>query len=356
MCKVIRGELLKAAVLEELGKIVVQQVPDPLCDDNSVVVKIRACAVCGSDLRIMDYGNDRVTLPQILGHEIAGEVVKVGKNVTRFQEGDTVAVGADVPCGECGFCIEGIGNNCQTNYAIGYQFAGGFAEYIVLNKLVVDYGPVQKIPQDANFNEYALAEPLGCVLNAVELSDVRLGNTVVIIGCGPIGCMMIPVVKKAGASLVIGIERSQDRQEAAMRFGADVVIDHSRCDIVAEVKKHTRGLGANVIFTATPVPDMQAKAIRMAQNRARINLFGGLPKDKAEVTLDTNLIHYKELFVHGSHGAMPRHHLKAVELIRSGAIKMEPFISHEFSLDRINEAVETAKSRACMRVVIRPWG
>jgi L-iditol 2-dehydrogenase len=345
---------MKAAILEELGRIVVKQVPDPVCDDNSILVRVKSCAVCGSDLRIAEYGNSRVNLPQILGHEIAGQVVQRGKNLEGFEVGDNVAVGADVPCGRCLFCVQGIGNNCQTNYAIGYQFPGGFAEYVLLNKMTVDYGPVQKIPPGADFNEYALAEPLGCVLNGVELSNIRLGDQVVIIGCGPIGCMMISVVKKMGASLVIGVERASERRDMAKRLGADAVIDYSVCDIVEEVKRLTGGLGADVIFTATPAPEMQARAVAMARNRGRVNFFGGLPTGKNMVTLDTNLIHYKELFIMGAHGAMPRHHRQAVELIRSGTIDMKPFISHEYGLDNITEAFEKAKSRACMRVIVKP--
>lgn len=345
---------MKAAVLEELGKLVVKEVPTPQCGDDGALIRVRACAVCGSDLRIYRSGNNRVKLPQILGHEISGEVVKTGRNVDKIKAGDHVAVGADVPCGKCSFCEDGIGNNCQTNYAMGYQYAGGFAEYVLLNKMVLEQGPVHVIPKDGDFDKYALAEPLGCVLNAMEQSHIVLGDTVVIIGCGPIGCMMIPVAKKLGAAKVICIERAEQRQKAALLNGADIIVNPSSCDIVEAVLKETEGLGADVIFTATPVPEMQERAIRMAKNRARINFFGGLPADKSNVTINTNLIHYKELFVHGSHGSLPRQHRKAVDLIRSGTIDVAPFITHSFPLDEIQKAFDTAASRACMRVVVHP--
>lgn len=346
--------MMKAAVLEELGKLVVREVPTPVCDDDSALVRVRACAVCGSDLRIYRSGNNRVKLPQILGHEISGEVVKVGKNVEKIKVGDRVAIGADVPCGQCSFCEDGIGNNCQTNYAMGYQYPGGFAEYVLLNKMVMEQGPVHRIPDDGSFDEYALAEPLGCIVNAMEEMHISLGDTVVIIGCGPIGCMMIPVVKKLGAAKVICVERAAERQTIALKSGADVIVNPSECDIVEAVLKETGGLGADVILTATPVPEMQERAIRMAKNRARINFFGGLPAEKSNVTLNTNLIHYKELFVHGSHGSLPRQHRKAVELIRMGTIDVKPFITHSFSLDEIQKAFDMAASRACMRVVVHP--
>ncbi len=345
---------MKAAVLEALDKIVVKEVPTPQIDDNSVLVKIKACAVCGSDIRIFHHGNSRVNPPQILGHEMAGEVVEVGKNVTKFKKGDRVAIGADVPCGECVFCEAGIGNNCQINYAMGYQFAGGFAEYVLLNRIVVNYGPVHKIPDHVSYDEAALAEPLGCVLNALELSSIKLGDTVVIIGAGPIGCMIIGVAKKMGATKVILVQRSRPRLEMAKKFGADLYICSSEEDSVARVLEETGGLGADGVITSNPSPEAQIDAINMAKNRARVNFFGGLPKDKSMVTLDTNIIHYKELFVHGAHGAMPIHHMKSVELIASGAINAKDYISHNFTLDDVDKAFETAEGHKGMRVIVNP--
>ena len=346
---------MKAAVFETLDKMTVKEVPTPICDDNSILVKVKACAVCGSDIRIFHYGNNRVIPPQILGHEISGQVEAVGKNVTKFKVGDRVAIGADVPCGECAFCKAGIGNNCQINYAMGYQFAGGFAEYVLLNHIVVNYGPVQKIPDHMSYNEAALAEPLGCVLNALELTPVKLNDTVVLIGAGPIGMMLCEVAKAMGASKVILINRSLPRLFIAKEIGvADVYICSDDTDITGRVLEETDGLGADVIFTSCPSPQAQIDAISMAKNRARINFFGGLPKDNCNVTLDTNIIHYKELFITGAHGAMPIHHQKAVDLIASGRINVKKFLTDTFRLDDIAKAFETAENHSGLRVVVNP--
>lgn len=347
-------EAMKAAVLEQLGTIIVKEWPKPECDADSVLLRVRACAVCGSDIRIFHSGNNRVTTPQIIGHEIAGEVVEVGANVTKFKVGDRVAVGADVPCGECAFCEAGMGNNCQINYAMGYQFQGGFAEYLVLNKTVVSFGPVHKIPNHVTFNEAALAEPLGCVLNGLERCHIKLCDSVVIIGCGPIGCMMIPVAKKMGATKIICVEPSSERLAQAQTFGADVLINPSCEDAVARVLEETEGMGANVAITANPVPATQAQALQMARNQGCVNFFGGLAAGKSQVTLDTNLIHYKELSVVGTHGSLPRHHQEAVNLIASGAIDVDRFISHTLGLDDILKAFEISENKSGMRVVVNP--
>jgi L-iditol 2-dehydrogenase len=345
---------MKAAVYLDKDKMEIQEVPTPKPDADSVLVKVRACAVCGSDIRIFHHGNSRVKPPQILGHEAAGEVVEAGANVDRFKKGDRIALGADVPCGECGFCEAGIGNNCQINYAMGYQFAGSFAEYVLLNKTVVNYGPVHKIPDAMSYDEGALAEPLACVLNAVELTGIRLGDTVVIIGAGPIGCMIIPVAYMSGAARVIVVQRSRPRMEAAKKFNADAYICSSEEDAIARVLEETGGLGADVIFTANPSPQSHADALKMAKNRGRINLFGGLPAGSA-VTLDTNIIHYKELFVMGAHGSLPRHHRQALDLIAAKRPDIRPFISHSFALDNIKEAFAAAEGHQGMRVVVHPW-
>ena len=345
---------MKAAIFEGLDKITVKEVPTPEPEPGSVLVRVRACAVCGSDIRIFHHGNTRVTPPQVLGHEISGEVSAVGAGVTKFKPGDRVAIGADVPCGQCVFCEAGIGNNCQINYAMGYQFPGGFAEYVPLNQTVVNYGPVHILPDNVSFDEGALAEPLACVLNALELSPVKLGDTVVIIGAGPIGMMICEVARAMGAAKVILINRSGGRLETAKKLGiADVHVNSTESDAVQAVLDETGGLGADVILTSNPSGESQAQSLFMAKNRARINFFGGLPKG-VMVMLDTNIIHYRELFITGAHGSMPTHHSRALAMIAVGRIDVRRFITHNYKLEEINTAFKTAEGHAGLRVVVNP--
>ena len=346
---------MKAAVYLGNDNMVVQEVPIPEIDDNSALLKVEACAVCGSDLRIYHSGNSRVIPPAILGHEIGGEIAAVGKLVTKVKVGDRVAIGADVPCGQCFFCKAGIGNNCQINYAMGYQFQGGFAEYLPLNNTVMNFGPVTKIPDAMSFDEAALAEPLACVLNALELSPVKLNDTFVLMGAGPIGLMLCEVAKIMGAGKVILINRSAPRLETAKQLNvADVYVCAKEEDAVRRVLDETGGLGANVVFTANPSPDAQSDAIKMTVNRGRINFFGGLPRDNKGVVIDTNTIHYKELVVTGAHGSMPHHHELAVDLIASGKIGIKKFMTHRFRLNDILVAFKAAEDRLGLRVIVNP--
>ncbi len=343
-----------AAVLEGLNQLQVREVPTPHPDDDTLLVRVRACAICGSDIRILRHGSPRVRPPAIPGHEIAGDVVEVGRNVQSFRPGDRVAMAGDIPCGICSFCRDGHGNNCQTNLALGYQFPGGFAEYLVAPSLLLRYGPIHRIPESLSYAEAALAEPLACAINGVELSQIRLGESVVVIGAGPIGCMLIALARLVGAAPIIAVQRSRPRLQMALDMGADVAICSSEEDAVARVLAETAGEGADVILVAAGSPEAQQDALRMVRARGRINFFGGLPAGAAPLALDANLVHYKECYIHGAHGSIPRQHRLALALLGRRRIDLRPLISHRLPLTRINEAFDLAEARAGMKVIVEP--
>ena len=345
---------MKAAILEELEKIVVKEVDDPQIDDNSALLKVESVAVCGSDIRIFHHGNPRVVPPTIIGHETSGTVVKAGKNVTRVKEGDRVAVGADVPCGQCHWCRNGFGNNCEINYAIGYQIPGSFAEYMLLPQLVLEEGPVSPFSEKLSFDEAALAEPLACAINGLELVGMSLGKTVVLVGMGPIGCMMIDAARVMGAIKVICIGRGPVRMEIAKKYGADVYISSTTEDVVARCREETGGEGPDVVVTTCPSVEAHEQAIEMVAHRGYVNLFGGLGKHVRPMSVISNTIHYKECFVTGSHGCVPRHHEMAVKLLEAGMVRTEPIITHHYPLDEINQAFETMESRQGMKIIVHP--
>lgn len=342
---------MKAAVLERLEKLVVKEVDFPKINKGEVLLKVKACAVCGSDIRIFHHGNPRVKPPAVIGHEISGEIAETGEGVKNFKKGDRIAVGADVPCGECFFCQNGLGNNCPINYAIGYQFPGGFSEYMILNSLTVRLGPVHHLPQGVSYAEGALAEPLACCLNALELSHFHPGADVVIFGAGPIGCILIELSKALGARKVIITQRSEKRLNLAKNFGADLAISSNDPNLVAKILEESSG-GADIVLTACPSVEAQAQAIRVVKNRGYVNLFGGLPKGSPELSIDSNIIHYKEIYVHGSHGSVPRHHKLALDLIGSQKIKIKNYISHRFPLEKIRDAFAAAESKEGLKVVV----
>jgi L-iditol 2-dehydrogenase len=345
---------MKAAVLEELSKLVVKEVPTPVIDDDSALLRVESVAICGSDLRISKFGNPRVKTPAIIGHELAGVVVKVGKNVKRVKEGQRVAVGADVPCGQCHWCRNGFGNNCSVNYAVGYQIPGGFAEYMVLTKLLLEEGPVTPFAESLSFDEAALAEPLACAINGLELVNMSLGKTIVIMGMGPIGCMMIDLSRMMGATKVICTQRSKLRMGIAKGYNADVYIATDEEDVVARCYKETQGEGPDVVITTCGSVEAHEQAIQMVAHRGYVNLFGGLGKDVRPLSVLSNVIHYKECFVTGSHGCVPRHHEMAVRIIEKGLVRVKPLITHVYPLEKINDAFATMESRQGMKIIVHP--
>jgi len=345
---------MKAAVLEALNRLVVKEVETPEIDDDSALLKVESVAICGSDLRIFHHGNPRVKPPMIIGHESAGVIVKTGKNVRRVREGERVAVGADVPCGQCHWCRNGLGNNCSINYAIGYQIAGAFAQYMKLPRLVLEEGPVTPFPEKLSFDEAALAEPLACAINGLELVNMSLGKTVVIVGLGPLGCMMIDLARAMGATKVIGVELSELRMETAKLYEADVYIASEKENVVARCREETNGEGPDIVITSCASVEVHQQAIEMVAHRGYVNLFGGLPKDAKPLNILSNTIHYKECFVTGSHGCVPRHHELAVKLLETGAVRVAPLITHRFSLNEINHAFELMESRQGMKILIHP--
>jgi len=343
-----------AAVLEDLGRLTVKEVPMPAVDDDSALLKVESVAICGSDLRILNHGNPRVTPPAIMGHEAAGVVVTAGKNVTRVKEGDHVAIGADVPCGQCRWCRNGMGNNCAINYAVGYQISGAFTQYMLLPRLLLEEGPVTPFDAKMGFDAAALAEPLACAINGLELARLSLGKTLVIMGLGPIGCMMIDLARHMGAAKIIATQRSKKRMEIGRRYGADVYIASDEEDVVARCREATNGEGPDVVMTTCGSADAHEQAIEMVAHRGYVNLFGGLPKGARALHVLSNTIHYKECFVTGSHGSTPRHHEMAVGLLERGQVRVEPIITHIFPLTQIGDAFKAMESREGMKVIVHP--
>ncbi len=345
---------MKAAVYEGIEKILVKEVEEPVCSDDNIIVSVASCAICGTDLRTFHHGKSNVRPPQILGHEVAGVIDKAGKNVRGFSKGDRVSAAAIVSCGRCYYCKKGRQNLCENFTAIGYEHPGGFAQKLAVPPQMFKDGSVNKIPDNLSFDEACIAEPFACAINGEELSKVAEGDNVVIIGAGPIGCMHIELARARGAGKIILVELSESRLEMARKFNADVYINPETQDVISKVLSETDGRGADVIIVAAPSGKAQEDAVSMAAYSGRINFFGGLPKDNPVIKLDSNIVHYKELFINGTSGSLPRHNKKALDLFSSGAVSAKDFITHTFPLEEILEGIRTVESGESLKVIIHP--
>lgn len=348
---------MKAAIYRGPGDLKVEQVDEPNAKAGELKLKIHACATCGTDAKIFHSGHPRLTPPQIIGHEIAGEVVEIGEGVTGFKLGDRVQVIAAIPCGECWACLEGRMTVCPNQLSMGYQFPGGFAEYMIVPKEVLHVDGVNHIPENVSYIEAAVVEPFACVLNAQQLAKVGEGDTVLVMGAGPIGCLHVRLAKSLGAKQVFLADINGDR----LKISSDVVkpdaaIDMSTHDLATEIKNLTNGKGPTVIITAAPSGKAQEQAIEMAAPGGRISFFGGLPKDKPMISADSNLIHYKELTILGANGSSPAQNRQALGLIATGAVKVADLVTHQVSLDEVSKAIEYVISGESIKVVVLPNG
>ena len=355
--EVMTGETMQAAVWHGPNDLLLEQCPIPQVVPGSILLKVEACGICGSDLRILKTGNPRITEPRIIGHEISGTVVEVGVGVEKFNVGDRISTGADVPCGKCVHCIAGRGNCCDINFAIGYQFDGGFADYVLFNKMVVDYGPIKKFGDDLSWEQAAVAEPFACCINGYEqaLFEPHSGGDVVIFGAGPIGLMLMTIGRQFyDADHIYMIEPSAYRRELALSLGADIVIDPSHESPVDIIMELTSGQGVKAIFTACPDARTHAQAVKMVAKRGVVNLFGGLPKDAPAIEIFSNDLHYREAYITGSHGSTPENHALALELIENGQVNVTPLISGVHSLNEIHQAFKDATDGKSSKIIIRP--
>ncbi len=342
---------MRAAVFRGPGAFAVEDVPAPSVSPGAVLVRVRACALCGSDLRTLQHGHARVAPPRVLGHEIAGDVVAVGEGVTSLRVGDRVSTGADVPCGACVACLGGRPNNCATNLAIGYQWDGGFAELVHLDPRVVRGGPLATFGDDLDYALAALAEPLACCLNGYERLGALPGASLLVFGAGPIGAMLALLGRaRMGIERVLVVDPNPARRARAAAF-ADVVLPFD-ADLPEAVADLTGG-GADVVFTATSAPASHPMAVACVAMRGSINLFGGLPKGGPPVALDTNRIHYREALVTGSHGSTPAQHAAALALIADGVVPVGTLISERVTLEELPAAAERARSGEVLKVVMQ---
>ena len=344
-----------AAQVESLGRMGLVEKPVPGPGENSVLIKVAACAICGSDVRIFAKGDARAKYPIVIGHEIAGTVTAVGKNVKGFKEGDRVCAAPGHGCGKCRFCTTGHSNVCiHPCPSIGYASDGGFAEYVVPPENVVRLGFVNKIPDGVSFDDASMSELLACNLNAQENTPVQKGDVVLIMGAGPAGCMQIRLSQLRGARKVLVTQRSRGRLEMARRFSPDRLIASGEEDLAKAVMEETDGVGADAIFVCAPSRAAQEQALTLAAPRGRVNFFGGLPKDDCSITTNANVIHYKELFVGGASSSLARQNREALELIAAGKVEAKQYVTHRFPLQRIVEAFQTVIDRKAIKVVVNP--
>jgi L-iditol 2-dehydrogenase len=347
---------MKVARFYAPGDVRIEDAEEPVAGPGELKLRVRACSACGTDVKIFRFGHHHIVPPRVIGHEIAGEVVDAGAGAAGdWRAGDRVQVIAAIPCGQCADCLRGWQTICPNQVSMGYHYDGGFAEYLIVPERVLAVGGVHRIPDGVDYVSASVTEPLACVLNGQEIARVGDGDTVVVVGAGPIGCLHVRLARARGASRVFLVELNEARLAmAAAVVAPDAAIRASRTDAVDEVRKLTDGRGADVVITAAASGHAQVEALQMAARRGRISFFGGLPKDDPVIALDSNLVHYRELTIVGANGSSPDHNRRALDLIATGAVPVADLVTHRLPLPDVLAAIDTVARGEAIKVTILP--
>ncbi len=339
---------MRAARLYGERDLRVERIESPEPGPGEALIRVHACGVCPSDLRSYlgiggGYGREYPWTP---GHEWSGVVEALGEGAEDqgLRVGDRVVADWRWVCGTCYQCRRGVFNYCE-NLRRGVR--GGFAEYGI-----APASQLRVIPPGVSFEEASFCEPLACVINAHSYTEIPLGGDVVIVGAGPIGLMHTQLARSRGGRVIVS-DPIAARLEKARELGAHDVVDASAADPVERVRELTDDRGADTVIVAVGAPEPIRQGLEMAAINGWVNLFAGT-YPRAELPLDPNLIHYRQLRVTGSHDFTPHHFTTAMRLIQFGIVRVEPLISHRFGLDSVREAFETTASRAGLKSVVLP--
>ena len=344
---------MRAAVFHEPGVMVVQDRPVPRIDDDGILIRVRAASVCGTDLRISRHGHFKILAGthRVQGHETAGDIVRIGPQVTGYAVGDRVSVTPNVGCGRCRFCRQGLNNMCPDYEAFGISLDGGFAEYLAVPGFAVNRGSVFHLPERVGYAEAALVEPFSCCLRGQEALAVGYEDTVLIVGAGPIGAFNVMLARLAGAKKIIVANRSQPRLDRMKEFGADLAVNVSEQDLARVIHAETNGRGVDVAITAVSSAAVQEQAVQLLATHGRLNFFAGLGVATG-VGIDTNRVHYKGLTLTGTTGSSNADYAKALQLVGDGRVDLSGLVTQTFPLEDIAGAFAYAASGSGMKAVV----
>lgn len=345
-----------AAVYHGPGDLRIEDVPVPKIGPGELLIKVLSASICGTDLRIY-HGNHRM-YPEgtirIPGHEVVGTITGFGEGLEGFNPGERVFVAPNTGCGHCAQCVSGNNNLCANYEAIGVTIDGGFAEYMRVTAKSVQQGNVIRVSESVDAAVEALMEPFACVLRGQNALHIQPGETVLVIGAGPIGIMHTKLARARGAGRVIVSEPSPDRANQAKIMGAHRVVNPTEEDLQKVLLEESGGRGADIVIVAAPVHAAQESALTLAAIGGRINFFGGLPKDRPSINFDSNLVHYKELIVTATTACSTNDCWQASRLVNSGLVDLSDLVSQRFPLREAVAGIAAAEDRKSLKIVLVP--
>jgi 2-desacetyl-2-hydroxyethyl bacteriochlorophyllide A dehydrogenase len=335
---------MKAALFQKPGAFAVVEKDLRRMQEGEVLIRVEACGICGTDLHIVE-GTSRSTPPVVLGHEYSGVVEDAGK-VAGIVEGTKVAVDPNIPCGTCFYCRRGLVHLCAGLRALGVDIDGGMAEYCIVPK-----EQLHILPGNMSAEAGALIEPLSCGVHGIDKAGIASGDSVVILGGGTVGLIMLQLVKNAGAVKTILVEPLEHKRGIARKLGADAVLNPSEVDVVSAVLELT-GVGADVVIECVGRPETMQMSLQLARRGGVVEFFGVCPIG-VTIPMEPNLVYYKELTIVGSY-VNPHTFTRAASLLSAGKVKTDELMMQQFPLDGVHEAFEALREGRTLKSIIRP--
>jgi 2-desacetyl-2-hydroxyethyl bacteriochlorophyllide A dehydrogenase len=336
---------MKAAVWYGGKNVRIEDTPRPEIRDDEVLVNVKAVAICGSDLHAYKGMSKRRKPPLVMGHEFSGEIIKVGKKVKRFSNGERVVVEPLISCGKCKPCTRGKTNVCENRKLIGLQLSGAFAEYVsvIENKCY-------KLPNNVSFEEAALVEPLAVAVHAVNITPIEKGDTILIIGSGTIGLLTVQVTRNCNAGKIITTDVYDYLLDVAKNLGANVVINTKNDDPLKTISSDFGGV--DVVFEAVGLQETVQQALSLVRCGGCVTLIG-MFQDKMELNMLNVAV--KEIMIQGSYGYTSDDFKQALKLIASGKVKVKPLITHVLPLIDIAKGFDILdrKKENAIKVVLK---
>ncbi len=343
---------MKAVVLYSPNDFkTVEDYPKPTIGPNDMLLEMKRTAICGTDIRILEGKKTKsVRYGHVIGHEISGVICEVGENVQGYQVGDRVAVENVIPDGSCAMCVSGHDNICLNRKAIGYEFDGGFAEYVLLPQEAIEGGNVVKLSDDVSFGEGALIEPLSCCLRGQKNAGVKFNDVVVIIGAGPIGLLAGMIAQAYGAHAIL-LDLVQERLDFAKELGIEYVINSGEEDAAARVSEITGGMMAQQVMECSGSNAAIRSSLDLVSNAGRITLTGWPPR---ETSIPTDIITRKEIDIRGARTSAGEFE-EAIELIYTKKVDVAKILTKTISLDEAPETIRDIEKNPgnYMKVVVK---
>jgi D-arabinitol dehydrogenase (NADP+) len=340
---------LKALVYDKPESFAVREVPDPVCGENDVIIRVAVCGICKTDVHI-HHGRFISQFPLIPGHEFAGTVAKVGSAVTDFKIGDRVTGDNTVLCGSCYYCRRDQPLYCERFFSRGVTAPGGLAQYVVVGQ-----DKAFHVPENLSFEEAAMTEPTACVVHGMDVMDVQPGDDVLLFGCGPTGIILAQMIKHCGAARLVAADPGQFKLDLVSRLGADNVVCVDRQDSSVHRKKikNLQPRGFDIIVDATGNPQVVQECFDYAKKGSKILIYGVCPED-ARITISPYEIFQNEYKILGSF-AQTHCFDRAIEALGKGIVKVKELITHRFLLEEYGQALDTvSKPGKKHKVVITP--